>query len=170
MAKNDPKDPPTHLPNGKFAPGHRQLGHRRKGQCSNFTVDTRSNIKSAAERHGSDGQGTGGEQGFLDFLIRERPSDFVDLFKRTIPPAKDDDPANGSGAAPVFYICPIQSGHFVSTDGAELITEAEARAAAGMPLLTEPQTIEGTVVEPEPEGELISIRTGQPIDEGGPAA
>jgi hypothetical protein len=139
--------------------------NRRKGQCANFTVDTRSNIKSAAERHGSDGNGTGGEAGFLDFLIRERPSDFTDLYKRTIPPAKDDDPAGGSGAAPIFTIVPIQSGKFISVDGAELLDEAEARALSGAPLLVEPVTIEASAVEPTPDGaELVSFATGQPID------
>jgi hypothetical protein len=166
--ENDRNDQPQRMPNGRFAPGNVPLGHRRKGAYSRLTFDKRSVIQAAIERHGSDGEGTGGEAGYYDFLIRERPSDFNELHKRTIPPATKDSDADGRGTAPVFTIVPIQSGRFISTDGAQLLDEAEARAAAGAPLLQDAQTIEGEVAEPDNDGggELISLRTGSLIDPG----
>ena len=101
-----------------------------------------------------DGKGTGGEQGWLDYLATAHPKEFVDLYSKLIPPAKpsDGDESGVAGGAPQFFITPIQSGKFISTDGAELLDEAEARAAAGLPLLTDPVTIEGEAVPSSPNG------------------
>jgi hypothetical protein len=43
---------------------------------------------------------------------------------------------------------PIQSGRFISTDGAELLSEAEAREIAGMPLLNARDDRGGEVIHP----------------------
>ena len=68
-----------------------------------------------------------------------------------IPPAKPsegDEAGSGAGGTPEFYILPIQSGRFISTDGAELLSEAEAREIAGMPLLNARDDRGGEVIHP----------------------
>jgi hypothetical protein len=162
-------------PNGQFLPGNRAAIGRPKNIPNKLTTSNRHSIISAAARHGRDGKGLDGEAGWLDYLAKERPSEFTELYKRTIPPAKDEESASTGTGDPIFYIVPIQSGHFVSCDGAELLTEAQAREAAGLPLLRDPITIENEPAEAlEPEdtdgGALISMRTRAPIDDGSSGA
>jgi hypothetical protein len=64
MAENDPEDPPLRQAKGRFAPGHKQIGHRKKGAGNKYNLDIREALIGAATQIGG-----GGKHGLHNFFV-----------------------------------------------------------------------------------------------------
>jgi hypothetical protein len=70
---------------GRFAKGHKKVGGRKKGVRNVVTRDIREAIVNAAIRHGEDGEGKGGLEGYLFTLAREDKRAFGGLLRAVMP-------------------------------------------------------------------------------------
>ena len=73
---------------GQFAKGNsaRSLNnHRKKGSINKLTADVKAGIVHGAARHGADGKGLRGFNGYCEFLAAKHPKVYANLIGRLLP-------------------------------------------------------------------------------------
>jgi len=70
---------------GRYQQGHKKAGGRQKGVPNVFTRELKEAILNAAIRHGADGTGEGGLEGYMFLLARTDRKTFGMLLRAVIP-------------------------------------------------------------------------------------
>lgn len=96
-----------------FQPGHQSKGARPHGSLNQITRDLKQGIVDAAIKHGSNGRGAGGLQGFFKYMIKNDLRAFASLMGRVIP-LQINGNINGTIAA--VTITPVPAGHFLTAE------------------------------------------------------
>jgi hypothetical protein len=124
-----------HRSDGKFRPGHRRVGGRKKGRPNLHTRDIRAALLAAGESLGSDGQGTGGLTGFFMEVGRKKPEVLggwiSDLLPRVAKVDEDGEPVQATRLS--LTIVGVPSGTFLSREE----YEASAHGVRPTPLTIE---------------------------------
>ena len=69
-------------PTGQFKKGHVRIAARAKGTPNKMSRSVRDAVIEACVAHGADGEGDGGLQGCMDWLLRNHTKAFVPLLDR----------------------------------------------------------------------------------------
>lgn len=88
--RTEVSDPPTAPQKDYSKPGVFQKGHvptvrRRAGTRNRITTDLKHGIIEGAAKHGEDGKGKGGVNGYLAWAARKYPRDYLKLIGRLLP-------------------------------------------------------------------------------------
>ena len=116
-AAKPPRPPAT------FQPGddeRRERSPRRRGVQNQIPAAIKRAIFDGAVRHGRDGKGAGGFEGYCEFLAARHPEAFAGLLGRVLPVA--DDYSKGSGVMTI-NIVGVPSGQFLSKEEIEASEE-----------------------------------------------
>lgn len=117
-------NPPDRDKNGRFARGHRQLGHRRKGVPNQLPHDVKLLIHNAMTNLGADGNGKDGEAGFVERIGRDSPEV---LFAGALKTMRPGDEATTSEGLCVTTVVPvvIPRGCFLTAEQAAMLARIE---------------------------------------------
>src|SRR5256885_563371 len=91
MAESESKKPPARRADGTFLPGHSSSTGRQPGATNRIGRTLRNHILGAAERHGRDGHGQDGVQGYFDHLAVQRPKEFAQHVAKLVPTADEEE-------------------------------------------------------------------------------
>jgi hypothetical protein len=100
-------------------PGHdprRSTPQQRNGGHHKIALQIKRGIHTAAKRHGRDGKGSGGLDGYFEFLAAKHPKVFAGLLGRLLPVHLKTDEAAGVSGGFVVNIVGVPSGVMFSKD------------------------------------------------------
>jgi hypothetical protein len=120
----------------RFQNGH--PGYKPKGAGCKITRDLKQGIVDAAIKHGRDGKGSGGLQGFFRYMIKNDLRAFASLMGRVIPLQIS---GNINGTVGSVIVTPVPAGHY--------LTEEQVKASMPEVIDITPRvvTIDGDPVE-----------------------
>lgn len=157
-------DPPPEVKHDRsvdtrFKPGYVPKVRRRTGTRNKITRDLKDGIIEGAVRHGSDGKGKGGLNGYLQMCAHKHPKQYMQLLGKLLPYQITADKNIGSIGS--INIVAAPSNFFLSMD--------QVRALNGLPSAIEvepepPFVIEPPAEEPEPEVAYANVRRLNPYN------
>jgi hypothetical protein len=146
----------------KVGPGQPPKGGRKRGVLNAITRDLKAGILNGAIEHGSDGEGTGGLNGYLQMCAGRHPKAYMALLGRLLPHVIKGDGPLGQHIEQVNIVS-IPSGSYLPPDEIRRLSgQVEHQDPPLSPKPFEnvvevnqpPALIDDQVTEPEPKSEM----------------